>query len=96
MCPHPRSRVTLTRLAELLNLELAATEKALAEMVVSKTVTAKIDRPAGVVDFVGKKDASELLNSWAGNIQRVLTLVDQSCHKIHKECMQHKIPLGSS
>jgi len=90
------SRVTLTRLAELLNLELAATEKALAEMVVSKTVTAKIDRPAGVVDFVGKKDASELLNSWAGNIQRVLTLVDQSCHKIHKECMQHKIPLGSS
>jgi hypothetical protein len=34
----PRSRITLTRLAELLNLDSAATEKALAEMVVSKTV----------------------------------------------------------
>ena len=52
-----------------------------------QTIKVKLDRPAGIVDFVGRKDASDLLNAWSSNIERVLSLVDQSCHKIHKEAM---------
>ena len=46
------------------------------------------------MDFEGKKDAAEVLNAWASNIERVLNLVDLSCHQIHKECMTHKVPIG--
>lgn len=48
----------------------------------TQAVKAKIDRPAGIVDFVGKKDAAEVLDAWAGNIERVLNLVDLSCHQV--------------
>mmetsp|Transcript_23505 Transcript_23505/g.51377 ORF Transcript_23505/g.51377 Transcript_23505/m.51377 type:complete len:487 (-) Transcript_23505:546-2006(-) len=87
-------RITLVRLSELLDLDLAPAEKHISDMVVKKMVKAKIDRPAGIVDFEGKKDAAEVLNAWANNIERVLNLVDLSCHQIHKECMTHKVPIG--
>jgi len=87
-------RLTLVRLGELLDLDLATAEKHMSDMVVKKAVKAKIDRPAGIVDFVGKKDAAEVLDAWAGNIERVLNLVDLSCHQIHKEAMTHKVLIG--
>jgi len=87
-------RINLTRLAELLDVDQPTAERHLSEMVVAKTVTAKLDRPAGIVDFVGKRDAAGVLNEWAANIDRVLNLVDLSCHQIHKECMLHKVTIA--
>ncbi|KAG0570069.1 hypothetical protein M758_6G131100 [Ceratodon purpureus] len=87
------SRITLTRLSELLCLTAQETEKHLSEMVVSKALVAKVDRPAGVVCFISKMDSNDVLNSWSVNIEKLLDLVEKSCHQIHKETMVHKVTL---
>lgn len=43
-------------------------EKHVSELVVAKAITAKIDRPAGVITFAAAPQAEEQLNGWAGNI----------------------------
>ncbi|KAG4203289.1 hypothetical protein ERO13_A05G392400v2 [Gossypium hirsutum] len=87
------SRITLKRLAELLCLTVQEAEKHLSEMVVSKALVAKIDRPMGIVCFQVAKDSNEILNSWAVNLEKLLDLVEKSCHQIHKETMVHKAAL---
>ncbi|KAF3505775.1 hypothetical protein F2Q69_00000386 [Brassica cretica] len=89
------SRITLKRLAELLCLSIEEAEKHLSEMVVSKALIAKIDRPSGIVCFQVAKDSNEILNSWAVNLEKLLDLVEKSCHQIHKETMVHKAVLRS-
>ncbi|KAL0349633.1 UNVERIFIED_CONTAM: 26S proteasome non-ATPase regulatory subunitA [Sesamum radiatum] len=68
-------------------------EKHLSEMVVSKALVAKIDRPMGVICFQTVKDSNDILNSWAMNLEKLLDLVEKSCHQIHKETMVHKAAL---
>ncbi|KAL8139316.1 hypothetical protein V2J09_005337 [Rumex salicifolius] len=69
------------------------TEKHMSEMVVSKSLIAKIDRPMGVVCFQVAKDSNDILNSWSSNLEKLLDLVEKSCHQIHKETMVHKAVL---
>ncbi|KAG2716420.1 hypothetical protein I3843_03G127400 [Carya illinoinensis] len=87
------SRITLKRLAELLCLSIQEAEKHLSEMVVSKALVAKIDRPMGIVCFQTAKDSNAILNSWSMNLEKLLDLVEKSCHQIHKETMVHKAAL---
>ncbi|KAG5611891.1 hypothetical protein MTR67_019756 [Solanum verrucosum] len=87
------SRITLKRLAVLLCLDIQEAEKHLSEMVVSKALVAKIDRPMGIVCFQPPKDSNDILNSWASNLEKLLDLVEKSCHQIHKETMVHKAAL---
>ncbi|TXG60479.1 hypothetical protein EZV62_015052 [Acer yangbiense] len=87
------SRITLKRLAELLCLSIKEAEKHLSDMVVSKALVAKIDRPMGVVCFQVAKDSNDILNSWSMNLEKLLDLVEKSCHQIHKETMVHKAAL---
>ncbi|CAM8915805.1 unnamed protein product [Rhodiola kirilowii] len=87
------SRITLKRLAELLCLSLQEAEKHLSDMVVSKALVAKIDRPMGIVNFQTASNSNEVLNSWATNLEKLLDLVEKSCHQIHKESMVHKAAL---
>ncbi|KAI4345146.1 hypothetical protein L6164_012300 [Bauhinia variegata] len=87
------SRITLKRLAELLCLSVEEAEKHLSDMVVSKALVAKIDRPVGIVCFQTAKDSNDILNSWAANLEKLLDLVEKSCHQIHKETMVHKAAL---
>ncbi|XP_029121138.2 26S proteasome non-ATPase regulatory subunit 12 homolog A isoform X2 [Elaeis guineensis] len=68
-------------------------EKHLSDMVVSKSLTAKIDRPMGIICFQRAKDSNDILNSWAMNLEKLLDLVEKSCHQIHKETMVHKAVL---
>ncbi|RYQ84799.1 hypothetical protein Ahy_B10g104274 isoform A [Arachis hypogaea] len=68
-------------------------EKHLSDMVVSKALVAKIDRPIGIVCFQTAKDSNDILNSWAANLEKLLDLVEKSCHQIHKETMIHKAAL---
>lgn len=90
------SNVRMARLAELLDLPADETEKHLADMVVSKALTAKIDRPAGIVRFALRKQPEDVLNGWANNISKLLDLVEKSCQQIQKESMVHKVPIGAS
>ncbi|KAG5000215.1 hypothetical protein AAZX31_08G143100 [Glycine max] len=87
------ARITLKRLAELLCLSVQDAEKHLSDMVVSKALVAKIDRPLGIVCFQTAKDSNDILNSWAANLEKLLDLVEKSCHQIHKETMVHKAAL---
>ncbi|CAJ1974614.1 unnamed protein product [Sphenostylis stenocarpa] len=89
------TRITLKRLAELLCLSVQEAEKHLSDMVVSKALVAKIDRPVGIICFQRAKDSNDVLNSWAANLEKLLDLVEKSCHQIHKETMVHKAALKS-
>eukprot|EP00877_Chromochloris_zofingiensis_P012276 jgi/Chrzof1/7301/Cz02g18120.t1 len=90
------TRITITRLAELLNLPKDESEKHLSDLVVAKAVAAKIDRPAGLVVFGKHEQPEDVLNSWSSNISNLLELVEKSCQQIQKEAMVHKVQLGSA
>lgn len=84
-------RVTLKRLAELLELGHDETESFLCDMVTGKHLYAKIDRPAGIVVFKKPESPEELLNGWSNDITSLLNLVEKSCHLIYKENVAHKL-----
>merc|ERR1712196_650632 len=58
-------RITLERLAGLLELEIAEMEEQLCDMVTKKQIYARIDRPKGIVSFQPPKSPNALLNDWA-------------------------------
>lgn len=80
-------------LVMVFSLIMQEAEKHLSDMVVSKALVAKIDRPMGLVCFQTAKDSNEILNSWSSNLEKLLDLVEKSCHQIHKETMVHKAAL---
>jgi len=84
-------RMTLARLSVLLGIGPDEVEKELSEMVTSGAVYARIDRPAGVVNFKPPQHPNELLNDWSGNISQLLNLLESTCHQIRKESMVHNI-----
>lgn len=62
----------------------------LSEMVSDKDVYAKIDRPAGIVNFKQPKPATETLTDWGNNVSTLLATMENTCHLINKEKMVHK------
>ncbi|KAI5010999.1 hypothetical protein ZWY2020_013136 [Hordeum vulgare] len=60
-------RIIQHRLADLLCLSLQEAEKHISDMVNSKALIAKIDRPMGIVSFRTAQDSNGVLNSWASN-----------------------------
>lgn len=66
------TRITIPRLAELLDLPEDRTEVVLCKLVVAKTVYARIDRLAGVVIFDAKKSSDDVLNDWSGNLEKMV------------------------
>ncbi|KAI7905073.1 uncharacterized protein BX663DRAFT_501599 [Cokeromyces recurvatus] len=85
------TRVTTKRLTQLLDLSEKDTEECLSKLVVSKTIYARIDRSAGIINFQTKKDANEILNNWSNDINSLLNLIEKTCHLISKEEMVHSI-----
>jgi len=63
----------------------------LSNLVTSKTIYARIDRPAGIVTFAAQKDPEIILNSWSNGINSLLELIVKSTHLITKEEMVHTI-----
>jgi 26S proteasome regulatory subunit N5 len=84
-------KITSTRLGQLLKLEPSKTEVLLSEMVSSKQLVAKIDRPQGIITFTKPQPATEILNSYANDLSSLLSVVEKTCHMINKENMIHKI-----
>ncbi|EKM84184.1 hypothetical protein AGABI1DRAFT_81883 [Agaricus bisporus var. burnettii JB137-S8] len=72
------SRIKLERLRSLLDLSLKQTEDILSRLVVSGTVWARIDRPAGIVNFRSKRSAEEVMNDWSSDMQKLLGLVEKT------------------
>jgi len=84
------SRISLKRMAQLLDLSPQETEDTLSTLVVNKTVWAKIDRLAGLVTFTAYKDPNEVLNDWSSNINKLMQQICQINHLINKEEMVHQ------
>jgi len=80
-------KIRIERCCSLMKLTQKELEAEVSELVVNKTIYARIDRPAGIIRF-GKLPTSEArLNGWAGSIDKVLDLVQETCHLIQKERM---------
>ena len=89
------TRITFPRLTTLLDLPAQETEKYISDLVTSKTIYARIDRPAQIVSFEKKRDADEVLNEWSGNMKSLLGLLERIDHLITKEEMMARIqPAG--
>ena len=80
-------RIHGARLAQLLQLPADRLEMEIAAMVSDGTVYAKIDRPADIVRFEKPKSPEAILSDWAGDIDKLLHLVETTTHLIHKEQM---------
>jgi 26S proteasome regulatory subunit N5 len=88
------TRITTSRLCSLLDLSPSETESYISDLVTSKTVYAKIDRPAGIVSFEKKRSPDEVLNEWSGNMKGLLGLLERIDHLITKEEMMAGIKRG--
>jgi len=84
-------RIRMSRMTSLLDLTEQQAEDFLAKLVESKTIYAKIDRPAGIISFAAPKDANQVLNDCSNNINSLLGLIEKTCHLITKEEMLHSI-----
>jgi len=85
------TRITMKRMSELLDLSIEESEKFLSNLVTSKTVFAKIDRPSGIVVFRPPKDSSDTLNEWSRDISELMNLLNKTTHLITKEQMVHQL-----
>ncbi|XP_065335294.1 26S proteasome non-ATPase regulatory subunit 12 [Cloeon dipterum] len=91
------TKISLTRMAELMDLTIEETERVLSSLVENGTVKAKTDRPAGVVSFAGSQDPTDVLNTWSTRINDLMTLVNKTTHLINREEMVHKhLMVGSA
>lgn len=89
------TRIQMGRLTQLLDLDEDETEKYISELVTSKTVYAKIDRPAQVVSFAKPRDADDILNEWSHNMKSLLGHLERIDHLITKEEMMARIQPAS-
>ncbi|KAL9055748.1 MAG: hypothetical protein Q9162_003384 [Coniocarpon cinnabarinum] len=79
------TRIQFARLTQLLDLSEDETEQYISDLVTSKTIYAKIDRPAKLVSFKKPADADDVLNEWSGNMKSLLGLLERIDHLITKE-----------
>ncbi|KAI1853933.1 hypothetical protein JX265_012618 [Neoarthrinium moseri] len=89
------TRIGMKRLTQLLDLTPEETEKYISELVCSKTVFARIDRPAQVVNFAKPRDVDDILNEWSHNMKDLLGLLERVDHLITKEEMMARIQPGA-
>ncbi|ABN64718.2 non-ATPase unit of 26S proteasome complex [Scheffersomyces stipitis CBS 6054] len=94
--------IKLDRLAYMLQLSVDESERYVSELVNKGMITAKINRPQGIIKFHKSKtvdgdsrasdnDINELLNDWCYDIDKLLEEVDSIGHLINKEEMMHGI-----
>ncbi|EGG16938.1 26S proteasome non-ATPase regulatory subunit 12 [Cavenderia fasciculata] len=89
-------RISTKRLSQLLDLSDDESERFISDLVSNKTIFARIDRPAGLVNFITPKDSATVLNGWAQDISSLLDLVEKTNHLIQREFMIHKWKLTST
>ncbi|KAN0060275.1 proteasome regulatory particle subunit [Thecaphora frezii] len=89
------TKIRLARLAQLLDLSPEASESSLASLVSSGTVFAKMDRPAGVINFEAKKSNADILNAWSSDLQKLMATVEKVTHLVEKEWAVHRAGISA-
>ncbi len=90
------TRITFPRLTALLDLSEEETEKYISDLVCKKTVYARIDRPARIVNFEMKRGPDKVLDEWSGSMKSLLGLLERVGHLMQKEEMMARIQPGAS
>lgn len=72
-------------------LSLQESEEFLSNLVVNKTIFAKVDRLAGIINFQRPKDPNNILNDWSHKLNSLMALVNKTTHLIAKEEMIHNL-----
>ena len=85
------TRIQMGRLTQLLDLAEEETEKYISDLVTSKTIYAKIDRPARLINFAKPRDADDVLNEWSSDMKNLLNHLERIDHLITKEEMMARI-----
>ncbi|XP_069511134.1 26S proteasome non-ATPase regulatory subunit 12 [Ambystoma mexicanum] len=85
------TRITMKRLEQMLDLSVDESEEFLSNLVVSKTIYAKVDRMAGIINFQRPKDPNDILNDWSQKLNSLMALVTKTTHLIAKEEMIHNL-----
>lgn len=83
------SRMNLAKLGHILRIPVDRVEAEITELVTTKAIRVKIDRPAGIVFFHPQVSPQVKLDQWAGNINRALDLVESTSNLIQKEIQLH-------
>eukprot|EP01056_Protomagalhaensia_sp_Gyna25_P000758 Protomagalhaensia_sp_Gyna_25__757@NODE_1363_length_1906_cov_83_419389_g1095_i0_p1_GENE_NODE_1363_length_1906_cov_83_419389_g1095_i0NODE_1363_length_1906_cov_83_419389_g1095_i0_p1_ORF_typecomplete_len470_score94_97PCI/PF01399_27/2_4e02PCI/PF01399_27/4_5e15TPR_19/PF14559_6/6_1e02TPR_19/PF14559_6/0_044TPR_19/PF14559_6/32TPR_21/PF09976_9/0_011TPR_21/PF09976_9/2_5e02YfiO/PF13525_6/0_0011TPR_18/PF13512_6/0_0029TPR_18/PF13512_6/1_4e04TPR_15/PF13429_6/0_08TPR_MalT/PF17874_1/0_11RPN5_C/PF18098_1/1_2e04RP len=68
-------RITLKGMANLFDIYVEEAEEQLCLLVTEGIVQAKINRPAGIVEFNRSEDPSKRLNEWSSSIGRMLDMI---------------------
>lgn len=89
------TRITFPRLTQLLDLSEEETEKYISDLVTKKTVYARIDRPARLVNFEVKRGPDEVLDEWSSSVKGLLGLLERVGHLMQREEMMARIQPGA-
>ncbi|GAC73807.1 26S proteasome regulatory complex, subunit RPN5/PSMD12 [Moesziomyces antarcticus T-34] len=89
------TRITLARLAQLLDLSPDQSEQALADLVSGGTVWAKMDRPRGLVTFEKRRTNADVLNAWSADMSKLMDTVEKVTHLVEKEWAIHRAGIRS-
>jgi len=79
------TRITMKRLSELLDLSESEAESYVSRLVVSKDITARIDRPAGCVTLGTRSGPAQTIDRWADDVSSLVLLVEDATHLIRSE-----------
>ena len=90
------TRITVKRMSQLLEQSTTKTEQALAEMVSSGEVDARINRLDGTVSFSRAKDGQEKLDDWCDTVDELMRNIQKTTHLINTEYMIHQHLLAKS
>lgn len=84
-------RIHNNRLSAMLNLNQDLLEEHLSSLSNNEGFYVKIDRPAGIINFHAPRHAEAVLSDWAGDVDKMLSLMESTCHLINRENMVHNL-----
>ncbi|GAV05535.1 hypothetical protein RvY_15653 [Ramazzottius varieornatus] len=81
------AKISVNRLSQLLSLDSFEAEEYIGKLVTKRTIFARIDRPEGTIVFRPQKNVNATLDEWAGNVSKLMEMINQTNHLINKEEM---------
>ena len=85
------SQVRMERISQMIDINLDEVEQELADMCIQKHIFAKINRINFTVNFKTKQDNTDKLNEMNFDLGKMLDIVEDTCHLIHKENLKYDI-----
>ena len=80
----------LKMMLKLIYIVLQKVEERLSDLVVKGSIYARIDRPAGIINFRKPSSPVDTLNDWKGNVSELLNLIEKTCHLVQRENMVYQ------